>query len=62
MLARRLVAVRDSCVTVLPDGRDLGWLDLGDTAGMPVSAFHGTPGSRLQLAIEDTPIRVRDCA
>ena len=49
--------MRDSCVTVLPDGRDLGWLDLGDTSGMPVFAFHGTPGSRLQLAIEDTPIR-----
>lgn len=50
--------MRDSSVTVLPDGRDLGWLELGDPAGMPVFAFHGTPGSRLQLAIEDSPIRV----
>jgi pimeloyl-ACP methyl ester carboxylesterase len=49
--------VRDSCVTVLADGRDLGWLELGDPAGMPVFAFHGTPGSRLQLAIDDAPIR-----
>jgi len=49
--------MRDSSVTVLPDGRDLGWLELGDPAGMPVFAFHGTPGSRLQLAIEDSPIR-----
>jgi pimeloyl-ACP methyl ester carboxylesterase len=24
---------------------------------MPVFAFHGTPGSRLQIAIEDSPIR-----
>src|SRR6266576_2953966 len=49
--------MRDSCVTVLADGRDLGWLELGDPAGMPVFAFHGTPGSRLQLAIDDAPIR-----
>jgi len=49
--------VRDSAVTVLPDGRDLGWLELGDPAGMPVFAFHGTPGSRLQLAIDDSLMR-----
>jgi pimeloyl-ACP methyl ester carboxylesterase len=49
--------MRDSCVTVLPDGRDLGWLELGDPEGVPVFAFHGTPGSRLQLAIDDAPIR-----
>ena len=49
--------MRDSSVTVLPDGRDLGWLEWGDPAGIPVFAFHGTPGSRLQLAIEDSPIR-----
>jgi pimeloyl-ACP methyl ester carboxylesterase len=49
--------VDDSRVTELPDGRDLGWLELGDPAGMPVFAFHGTPGSRLQIAIEDSPIR-----
>lgn len=49
--------MRDSCVTVLPDGRDLGWLELGDPADAPVFAFHGTPGSRLQLEIDDAPIR-----
>jgi pimeloyl-ACP methyl ester carboxylesterase len=49
--------MRDSCVTVLPDGRDLGWLELGDPEGVPVFAFHGTPGSRLQFEIEDSPIR-----
>lgn len=47
----------DSRVTVLADGRDLGWLELGSPAGMPVFVFHGTPGSRLQLAIEDSAIR-----
>jgi pimeloyl-ACP methyl ester carboxylesterase len=46
----------DSRVTVLPDGRDLGWLELGDPAGAPVFAFHGTPGSRLQMAIADSPL------
>ena len=53
--------MRDSCVTVLPDGRDLGSLELGDPEGVPVFAFHGTPGSRLQLEIEDSPIRGQDC-
>jgi len=45
--------MRDSCVTVLPDGRDLGWLEVGDPEGTPIFVFHGTPGSRLQVAIED---------
>src|SRR5947207_10398797 len=49
--------MRASCVTVLPEGRVLGWLELGDPVGMQVFAFHGTPGSRLQLAIDDVPIR-----
>ena len=49
--------MRDSFVTVLSDGRDLGWLELGDPSGTPVFAFHGTPGSRLQLAIDDSRIR-----
>ena len=44
-------------MTVLPDGRDLGWLELGEPAGSPVFAFHGTPGSRLQMAIDDSPLR-----
>ena len=49
--------MRDSSVTLLPDGRDLGWLELGDPDAVPVFAFHGTPGSRLQFAIEDARIR-----
>jgi pimeloyl-ACP methyl ester carboxylesterase len=49
--------MRDSSVTVLADGRDLGWLELGEPTGSPVFAFHGTPGSRLQMAIDDAPLR-----
>jgi len=49
--------MNDSHVTVLADGRDLGWLELGQPDGTPVFAFHGTPGSRLQLTLDETPIR-----
>jgi pimeloyl-ACP methyl ester carboxylesterase len=49
--------MHDSHVMVLPDGRDLGWLELGDPAGAPVFAFHGTPGSRLQFELDEAPIR-----
>ena len=49
--------MNDSHVTVLADGRDLGWLELGQPDGTPVFAFHGTPGSRLQLALDESPIR-----
>ncbi len=49
--------MNDSRVTVLTDGRDLGWLELGEPDGTPVFAFHGTPGSRLQLAVDEAPIR-----
>ncbi len=49
--------MHDSYVTELPDGRDLGWCELGDPSGVPVIAFHGTPGSRLQMAILDLPMQ-----
>jgi len=49
--------VDDSHVTVLPDGRDLGWLELGDASGMPLFVFHGTPGSRLHMTTADSPAR-----
>jgi pimeloyl-ACP methyl ester carboxylesterase len=42
-------AVPDSRVMVLPDGRHLGWLEVGVPHGLPVVALHGTPGSRLHL-------------
>jgi pimeloyl-ACP methyl ester carboxylesterase len=47
----------DSHVTVLQDGRDLGWLEVGDPAGAPVFAFHGTPGSRLVGTTSDEAAR-----
>jgi pimeloyl-ACP methyl ester carboxylesterase len=40
----------DTKVMELPDGRELAWLELGNPEGPPVLAFHGTPGSRLQLS------------
>jgi pimeloyl-ACP methyl ester carboxylesterase len=48
--------MNDSHVTVLPDGRDLGWLEFGDPHGAPVFAFHGTPGSRYLVVIDETSI------
>lgn len=49
--------MRDSHVTVLADGRDLGWCELGEPSGPAVFAFHGTPGSRLQFTIGDDDFR-----
>ena len=37
-------------VFVLPDGRNLGYRELGDPQGTPVIALHGTPGSRLKYS------------
>jgi pimeloyl-ACP methyl ester carboxylesterase len=47
----------DTHVMTLSDGRDLAWLELGDEGGFPVLCFHGTPGSRLQLRLDDAPLR-----
>ncbi|MGH3743328.1 MAG: alpha/beta fold hydrolase, partial [Mycobacteriales bacterium] len=44
--------VPDTQVTRLRDGRDLAWVEVGDPDGTPVLAFHGTPGSRLQLSFD----------
>jgi len=41
-------------VVSLPDGRRLGIVEYGDPQGMPVLAFHGLPGSRLQRHPDDT--------
>jgi pimeloyl-ACP methyl ester carboxylesterase len=49
--------MQDSHLTTLPDGRELGWLELGEPTGPPVFAFHGTPGSRLQFTIGDDAMR-----
>jgi pimeloyl-ACP methyl ester carboxylesterase len=34
----------------LADGRSLGWMELGNPKGWPVFGFHGTPGTRFQVA------------
>ncbi len=47
----------DSHVMTLNDGRDLGWTEQGDPQGWPVFGFHGTPGSRNQVAIDVGPVR-----
>ncbi len=36
----------------LPDGRRLGYAEVGDSAGAPVLYFHGVPGSRLDFTSE----------
>lgn len=41
----------------LPEARDLAFAEYGDRGGVPVFAFHGTPGSRLQLAPADAAAR-----
>lgn len=41
----------------LSDGRELAWLELGNPSGKPVIGFHGTPGSRFQLIIDEEPVR-----
>jgi pimeloyl-ACP methyl ester carboxylesterase len=44
-------------ILALPGGRRLGYADYGDPKGAPLFAFHGTPGSRLMLALADRPAR-----
>jgi len=36
----------------LPDGRNLGYAEVGDSAGAPLVYFHGNPGSRLDFTSE----------
>lgn len=43
----------DTHVMRLRDGRDLAWVEVGAREGTPVLAFHGTPGSRLQMSFDD---------
>jgi pimeloyl-ACP methyl ester carboxylesterase len=46
----------DTRVMELPDGRELAWLETGKPRGFPVFAFHGTPGSRRQVAFDEKAI------
>jgi pimeloyl-ACP methyl ester carboxylesterase len=40
----------------LPDGRELAWLEFGQTEYPAVFVFHGTPGSRLQVSFDRNAI------
>ena len=41
----------------LPDGRRLGYTEFGDPLGIPLCAFHGTPGSRFMFRLVHEPAR-----
>lgn len=42
----------------LPDGRRFGYTEFGDQWGIPLFAFHGTPGSRLMFRLVHEPARL----
>jgi pimeloyl-ACP methyl ester carboxylesterase len=46
----------DTRVMELPDGRESAWLETGKPRCFPVFAFHGTPGSRRQVAFDEKAI------
>jgi pimeloyl-ACP methyl ester carboxylesterase len=48
---------RHSQVLRLGDGRRLAYAEWGEPGGLPLIAFHGTPGSRLMFEIADAPAR-----
>jgi pimeloyl-ACP methyl ester carboxylesterase len=50
----RDIAVRPETVT-LPDGRKLGYADVGDPDGQPLVVHHGFPNSRVFGALFDAP-------
>jgi pimeloyl-ACP methyl ester carboxylesterase len=45
-IAARYPSMSDTRVFELADGRELAWIEYGSTAGAPVVAFHGSPGTR----------------
>jgi len=55
-------SIRDVAEIVLPDGRRLAYEVMGDPAGLPVMALHGTPGSSRQLRCLDEPAKDRGVA
>ena len=52
-----LMQSAETRVITLRDGRDLAWVEVGDPTGVPVFAFHGTPGSRLAFATTQATVR-----
>ena len=47
--------MNESLISVMSDGRRLGYALYGDRAGVPVFYFHGWPGSRLEAAALSDP-------
>ncbi|HWE55916.1 MAG TPA: hypothetical protein VG435_10405 [Acidimicrobiales bacterium] len=47
----------DTRVMELADGRELAWMEMGDPAGKPIIGFHGTPGSRRQIAVDEDAVQ-----
>lgn len=43
----------DAHVITLVDGRELGYQEFGHPEGRPVLGFHGTPGSRRQVCVDE---------
>ena len=60
---RRLPGMADEdvndCSMQLPDGRALGWTDIGPGDGTAVLRFPGTPGSRWVIRADRSPWRDR---
>ena len=54
------VTLNDSHIMNLSDGRELGWIEFGTPDGWPVIGFHGTPGSRLQMGLNEAAVRRAD--
>ncbi|SON60493.1 hypothetical protein MSIMFI_01988 [Mycobacterium simulans] len=53
LLLPKCIRTDEFSVFVLPDGRELAYLEWGDPAGYPAFYFHGTPSSRLEGAFAD---------
>lgn len=43
------------CIFTLKDGRSLGYIEYGNSDGIPIFLFHGTPGSRI-FGLEEEPL------
>jgi len=52
-----MAATRALTVLTLQHGRELAFGEFGDPAGIPLIAFHGTPGSNLQIGLCDAVAR-----
>jgi pimeloyl-ACP methyl ester carboxylesterase len=55
--AAQITREHNGSVLHLADGRLLGFAEYGDPAGVPLMAFHGTPGSRFMFQLTDGAAR-----